>query len=528
MMGARSLPGSSIDQNWMGSGGSPGVNTRWADANDYYMQGGPASWVWINYNPTTGAGAGSYLDNFIKGCKKQGRIPAIVLYCLPADGKGDSVLGDLEAINDSAYMSEYYNYGVRTIRHSIYYQTKDDNWPVMLIIEPDFIGYIIQNIFKGSGYSTMSDLAKSTSFYYADPFGEKITGNYTPQVSSANSLPSPYAVGISTEPLDLPGSYTNSLYGFVTSIPYLVKTPFTADDTITTVQVGSNCKIGWKMNLWGSPAGGLTPNATSPNGLPYGTGKGICHWTDAVNAGNSFTTILGWFQSEVQAMANAYWSFGIGVGADFFALDRYGIDGGSEPNAKTKQIAAYDPQASSWFWNSDHWNNYLYFIKTATSQYQVNNDGKAFPCLAWQIPQGRINTSFATPYSGTSYGNLIETPASGQFEDSSSTFWFGDSFTPATWPATGGPYTNRLHYFSQNQWGDSVSVSGNTVTWGSHLSKLPENGICGILFAPGVGNSSCTWGVMQADYGPTDNYFWLDHSQTYFKNPIADPYSLHD
>ncbi|MBM3198343.1 MAG: hypothetical protein FJZ58_03705 [Chlamydiae bacterium] len=525
LVGARSLLGSIDDQNWLGAGGGSGLNTRWSDASDWYMQGGPASWVWTNYNAETGAGAGSFLDNFIRGCKKQGRIPAIVLYCLPAYGAVDSALGDLQDLNDTSYMSQYYNYTVRMIRHSIYYQTKDDNWPVIVINEPDFLGYMIQQVYKGTGYSTMDAFAKSTSFFYKDPY-TGTAANYSPKVSAANTLPSPYALGISNEPLGLPNTYTNSLYGFITSIPYLLKKPFLADDNVSTVQVGSNCRIGWKMNLWASPAGGFTANAMSPNNLPYGTGKGICHWTDATSTNTSFSTIIGWLQAEVQAMANAFWSFGIGEGTNYFVIDRYGIDGASEPNQATKQIAAYNPAASSWFWNSDHWNNYLFFIKTAFEQYTSNNSGVLFPCLVWQIPFGHINTSLATAYSGGSYTNLSDAKDSGAFEDSSSTFWFGDSFTPASWPASGGPYTNRLEFFSQNKWGDQVSVSGNTVTWGEHLSKLPESGVLGILFAPGVGRDASTWGVMQSGFGPMDDYWWNDHAQEYFQNPIPDPYHL--
>lgn len=43
---------------------------------------------------------------------------------------------------------------------------------------------------------------------------------------------------------------------------------------------------------------------------------------------------------------------------DFMAIDKYGVDGGNNQESNTRP-GYTDPAATSWFFNADHWNNYL-------------------------------------------------------------------------------------------------------------------------------------------------------------------------
>lgn len=83
-----------------------------------------------------------------------------------------------------------------------------------------------------------------------------------------------------------------------------------------------------------------------------------------------------------------------------------------------------------------------------------------------------------------------------------------DNFT-----ATGA----RLDYFSTNEFGDSeLTVSGNTITWGSHIEEARDAGVRQILFGAGVGASTDSIGSE-----PTDDYWWITKVQEYYQYPVS-------
>src|SRR6185369_7862636 len=166
-------------------------------------------------------------------------------------------------------------------------------------------------------------------------------------------------------------------------------------------------------------------------------------------------------------------------GASFVSIDKYGLDAG--------QSSPSNPAASTWFWNADHWNNYLLFAKTLGTR-------TAKPVILWQIPVGHINTSQASnPYTGGTFPDLNNT--SQHYEDSSPDFFLGDTFNPGS---------TRFSYFATNQGGDSkVTTSAGNVTWGSHMQEAKNSGIISILFGAGVGDSTHGTGSP-----PSDSYWW--------------------
>ncbi len=496
-IGGRSIMSYWADAAWWGEGGNGVENTRWTDIIDIYMQGGPDDWVYQNKGDI-GWKPGSYLSNFIINCKRAGRIPCIVMYCIPPSGKGDTALLDLQSVSDHAYMVKYYNRAVRTLRQIIWENTKDDQWPALVVLEPDFLGYMMQTI-------------------RADPNSSKVEalgGPYTPQVEAAFK-PGPAESGFRTEPLlnsGLADQFPNTLKGLVTSISYILKEPFIADDGTPNAQWGSNIQTAWKVNLWASPAdGGFSKKTNLPNGQEFGVGKGICRWTDVADGDQGlFDQVRGWLAQEAKDIAKRYFEFGITESSDFVAIDRYGIDGGS-------QNGAADPAKSVWFWNADHWNNYLLFIASVHSKFAAKS-GRKLPILAWQIPCGHINTSQALiPGLLTPYPPLPNTP--GGWEDSAQTYIFGDSFANVP---------SRLSYFSQNYSKDPkiLAPQGNIITWESHLKEFAEAGVFAIVSAPGVGPDSSTYVVKQGNIGPYDHLWWINHVQNYLENPLIAPLKL--
>ena len=255
----------------------------------------------------------------------------------------------------------------------------------------------------------------------------------------------------------------------------------TADGTLTdTVKrinakvraEGGNVVFGWQLNLWASPT------ATGARGVMRRTDERDLGWTagrltlvDAAREIAAYAVAAGILES----------------GADFVSIDKYGLDAGiSSPD---------DPDNSTWFWNSDHWNNYLLFVKTL-------GEATGKPMVLWQLPVGRINaTSRVSARTGEAFTDLDNT--SQHYEDSCATFFFGDAFTETS--------TLRADYFATNKAGDAgVSRAGATVTWSEHISALPEYGVIAALFGAGVGDSTHGTGNP-----PTDGWFFIQAVQEY-------------
>lgn len=612
-----------LDYDWLAQNPD-----RWMDVLDLYMTPGPDQWVYLSGGPKDTWNSkswypGKYLDNFVKRSKQLGRIPCIVFYCM--QGADESVDILLQGFSSKKWMRDYYTRTIALIRDNLYWLTKDDQWPVMLIIEPDLLGYMSANVqadpnslsieYRGKSYNVLVSPAfepgKEERYEWVgssdwDGKWEPITGKNVPKDNKKT-------ITFDTNPL-LPveesGLYPDTLKGFVESIPAILRHPFVARvregqlvQNPETVKLGDHIYIGWKMNLWASPPPSGYTNINYPNpSIPFGVGKGICRWTDAAWSGDVlnqglFNDITQRLYNEAQGISNYYISCGILSNTDFVAIDRYGADGASanttnrvvspcqiqdirdntvvlthvvpeeilqnptngyylsvvnakntlvslpiigasgssltltdEKNlpshlptikdinigasGKILQTIAVDPGGASYpyFWNGDHWNNYLEFVRSV-------RDTTKKPIVLWQIPMGHLNQTLSVHDKS----QKIITPLAnvdGSWEDSAQTFFFGDVFKPGNWP---NPINGakRIAYFSQNGWNDpSISFDQTTgqSTWDSHFKNLANNGVIALLCAPGLGPPSSTYSMKLLDMGPFDNHWWITKVHNYFQN----------
>ncbi|MDF2801685.1 MAG: hypothetical protein K0S61_1588 [Anaerocolumna sp.] len=397
-----------------------GLTNKRMDIRYIYLNGGPSN-GWKSW----GDGNGSRAVTFIRESKKLGMIPFFVYYNIP-DGSESYEL-DKQHIESDAYMQSYFK-DFKFALDLINQEGGDET--VGLILEPDFIGYMMQN----SGKQPSEITAKASAAYTSG------------------------ILNSSTDPV-----FPDTLQGLVKTINYMVS------------KYAPNAYFGWQFNLWASP--GIT------TGIPS---TGLMRVTDTQGITNGRAAIV----SEAKEICKYYTIAGVSTyGADFVSIDKYGLDAGISSHT--------NPSSSTWFWNLDHWNNYLLFNKTLHQQ-------SGLPVILWQIPVGHINHSTSVnPYNNGTFPDLDNTNQ--HYEDSAPTFFFGDTFT-----ASG----NRFSYFSINQGNDSkLSISGSNITWGSHAREVVDAGIISILFGAGVGNS--TDGVGSP---PTDSYWWITKAQTYFNN----------
>ncbi len=401
--------------------GNPLTN-KFVDSRYIYLNGGP-----LNGWRTWGNRVSSYLQESLK----LGMIPQFVYYNIP-DG-GESYVTNNEHIQSTEYMEAYFQdlqFALKTIA------AEAGGELVQFILEPDFIGYLMQNA-----------------------------------NASASSLPAMASAAYSSGVLEtgVDPQFDNTVTGLVQAINY------------TIGRYAPNVEFGWQFNLWAS-RGLETP-------IPA---NGIVHLTDTMGIEAGRAAIA----REAELIAEYYIDAGVlSHGADFVSVDKYGLDGAAQNGA------AADPAASTWFWNSDHWHNYLLVVKTLSQ-----TTGRDM--ILWQIPVGHINDSLAVnPYdaSGT-FGQLENTTR--KYEDSAPTFFLGDSFAATD---------NRFDYFATNEFGDEkLTVSGSTITWGSHMEEAHAAGVRQILFGAGVGISTDSIGSE-----PSDDYWWITQVQQYYQNPVA-------
>ncbi len=243
----------------------------------------------------------------------------------------------------------------------------------------------------------------------------------------------------------------------------------------TKRNAGSNIIFGWQQNLWATEQ--------------FQGTQGIIRRTDD----NTFDA--GKFLIKYCSREATTYQMKAGVlthGADFLSIDKYGLD------AMGAGAGATDPAANTWFWNNDHWRNYLLYAKTI---HEIS--GK--PVILWQLPVGHINqSSFISAYTGAPFANLTNVPT--KYEDSSTDFFFGDSINTTD--------AIRTNYFNQNKWNDpKVIQKGNMISWGRHLQECKDAGIICAQFGAGVNAS--TDGVGNP---PTDEYFWIQKVQGYYTN----------
>lgn len=238
--------------------------------------------------------------------------------------------------------------------------------------------------------------------------------------------------------------------------------------------LGHNLIYGWQLNLWSYPI----------EGAP----QGVLRITDQLgyNAGRQVIQ-----NAATQTTLYAIASGALSNNANFLSIDKYGLDAMGHINSS-------DPAASTWFFNNDHWNNYLHYVNTM-------NDISGYPVILWQLPVGHINSTTETSaYTGAAFPDLNNT--STHFEDSCSDFFLGDTFTAND--------TLRQNYFSQNLYNDpKLQVNGNEITFGNHLQETKDAGVISVLFGAGVGAS--TDGIGDP---ATDDYFWIQKVQDYYLN----------
>lgn len=407
---------------WQDFDSSDPLTNKYVDSRYIYINGGPIN-GWRTWDPDR-------VSSYVRESMKLGMIPQFVYYNIP-DG-GESYTTNNEHINSQSYMESYFR-DLKIVLDTIRSEAGDEL--VQIILEPDFIGYLMQNAnAPASALSAMTSAAYSSGVLQA---------------------------GVDPQ-------FDNSVTGLIQAINYTISS------------YAPNVEFGWQFNLWAS-SGIETP-------IP---GTGIVHLTDTLGVEAGRAAIA----REAELIAEYYMDAGVlSYGAGFISLDKYGLDAGAQNGA------ANNPEASTWFWNNDHWNNYLLIVQTLTETTDRE-------MILWQIPVGHINDSLATnPYdeNGT-FDPLTNTTR--QYEDSAPTFFLGDTFT-----ATG----DRLDYFSSNDFGDDkLTVSGNTVTWGSHIEEARAAGIRQILFGAGVGISTDSIGS-----DPTDDYWWITKVQEYYQNPV--------
>ena len=278
-----------------------------------------------------------------------------------------------------------------------------------------------------------------------------------------------YTSGVLTPGID--PSFADTVQGLVQAINYAIS------------KYGKQVFFGWQMNLWASPAGGFTTSI--PN-------TGLIHKTDDMGVAVGRPLIY----NEAAAITRYYLDAGVAsYGARFISIDKYGLDA-----TGYQAFAAQDPARSIWFWNNDQWQNYLTFVRAM-------HDTSNLPVILWQLPVGHINSSLRRdPYSDT--GRFPDLPDTNRaFEDSSSTFFFGDRF------ATTG---TRETFFSTNDGGDpKVKTMEQVIEWGEHFSDAQAAGVIAALFGAGVASSTTNSGDP-----PTDSYWWISAAQRYYDHQM--------
>ncbi len=289
-------------------------------------------------------------------------------------------------------------------------------------------------------------------------------GNDATNIPAATSAAHTSGVLAASDP-----AFPNTLRGLVEAINYTIK------------KYNPSAFLGWQVNEWAV--------------------RNPLHDTDSmgITAGRQSVTTVG---NQVAGFLN---TADIGYRADFVAFDQWGQDYGylRDPN----------PAGDIRYLNATHWTNYLLYVKTIRQSVGL-------PAVLWQIAVGHLNSTLTpSPTYWNSSGRFpdLDDVTTGQYEDSASTFFFGDRFTSSG---------NNLAFYSSNPGADpNVSVSGSTVTWGSHIPEAAAAGVVAILFGAGTGTGD--EGVPEVpgitSTGTTDFNYWTTRVQQYLAGPAPLP-----
>ena len=415
---------------------------RFVDFRYIYINGGPVS-GWRTWTAVPGDRARRY----VRESKRLGMIPCFVFYNVP--DSGESLPTNIAHLQDPQYMAGYWR--DLDLFCDVVREETADGWPVAVILEPDCLGYFAQ-----AGYAPD-------------------TPSVAPRVDVAYDT-----AGFDSEPIltSVDPQFPNTIVGFVRAINHILRRDI------------PSVRFGWQLNLWASPPGGFA-------GTPI-PGNGICRMTDIYGIAAGRARIA----AEARAIAGWYVAAGVlSSGADFVSIDKYGLDAvGANP------ACAADPSAGPWFFNADHWHNYLAVVRSLREVTER-------PVVLWQIPVGRVNaTTDAEPATGVPFPPLDNSIQ--RYEDSATTFFFGDTFDPGT--------AARRSWFATNAGNDpKVTSSGTLVTWGEHLSDARNAGAIALMCGAGVGASTTNIPPSSGiTGGPTDGGFWMRRAQMYYLDPI--------
>jgi hypothetical protein len=312
-----------------------------------YLNGGPGDYGWrMNYGTkeTNLDVEGMRAITFIRNSLRLGMIPCFVYYNVPDNG--ESYDTDLRHLQSESYMTKYYAdlYFLLTL---INRETDGGKIPTCIILEPDLIGYIMQNSGGGSAKYILPN---------------KIQACVSP-IYSLNYLKR-----------DIDGTFTDTLDGFVK-----------ATNTLIRKIGGGGVVFGWQINLWASSYSGKVI-----------TGGSLMKVTDhlGIDNGKAFLT------KEAQEIAFYYQQAGIDFKTDFFSVDKYGL---SFRGVTASDLT--DAKQSMWGFNHDHWMNYLLFVKTISTQIVKNAILWQIPVSHLNSSQT------TSPYTSKLFQDLTNTPS---------------------------------------------------------------------------------------------------------------------
>jgi GH18 family chitinase len=289
------------------------------------------------------------------------------------------------------------------------------------------------------------------------------------------SLVSPCSTNAAISAGVLTGSdpaFPNNLKGFCEEMAYIIKKYY------------PSAAIGWAYPIWAAA---------------HNTGTGEMHLASGIIAGD-----FGQLGETAVALGMNYLT-------DYISIEGWGYDGGYDIGEGS--TAYTNPSGSSWFWNMQHWDNYLMaanILNQSTGLGIILNGNS-----------GHIDSSLAQSpayyHSNNKFPSLVDTTSA--YEDSAPDFFFGDTMYVSS--------GNRLAWFSTIASGDTagLSVNGNTVIWNQHITKAAQDGVIGISFGPGEGIDTHNTPDPNTNpvSVPSDQYWWMVKAQRYYKNPALRP-----
>ena len=330
-----------------------------------------------------------------------------------------------------------------------------------LVIEPDFLAYMMQS-------------ARTAPEQYNDP------GTIEAMTHAA------YTAGLLPDPC-AGNRLPDTLPGFVEAINRGVR--YLATTTDGTTDKPLNLEYGWKFNLWAYDVPGVNSLMKATDTLGWTAGR--------TAIANAATAVADWYVKAGILTGET------GQTMDFIAMDKYGTDGGATGSGYPQTTPGYtDPAAGNYFYNADHWNNYLLFAQTL---HEKLDD---LPVRLWQIPLGHVNQSTYT-VGGQQVSALANTDK--KWEDSAVDFFFGDTFTGKS---TGRDEAAAVEFFKTDTLGTVVTYDAQTITWSSQLKAAADAGIQMIMFGPGLAGS--TQGGGYSSDPPLDDWFWASKVKDYY------------